>query len=49
MFKCVPNTDVYNEVRIPFFASRSLLITLLRSCTSEEAGMENGTSSTTYL
>lgn len=33
----------------PFFASSSLLITLLRSWTSEAAGMEKGTSSTTNL
>lgn len=41
--------DHAHQYSVPILASSSLLMTLLRSCTSEPAGMENGTSSTTYL
>lgn len=39
----------YMFLLLPFLASNSLLTILLRSRTSDPAGMENGTSSITYL
>ena len=45
----VPSPNFSEYIYPPFLASSNLLMMLLRSAISEAAGIEKGTSSTTYL